>query len=154
MAGLIESRLKTLGIELPDTPAPAGNYVPYVRTGAVLFVSGQLPMWQGKLHFPGKLGLDLDLEQGKAAARLVGLNILAQARAGAGDLDLIRRCVRVGAFVACVEGFTQQPEVVNGISDLLVEVLGDAGRHVRAAVGVNVLPRNASVEADAIFELG
>jgi enamine deaminase RidA (YjgF/YER057c/UK114 family) len=154
MAGLIESRLKTLGIELPDTPAPAGNYVPYVRTGAVLFVSGQLPMWQGELHFPGKLGLDLDLKQGKAAARLVGLNILAQARAGAGDLDLIRRCVRVGAFVACVEGFTQQPEVVNGISDLLVEVLGDAGRHVRAAVGVNVLPRNASVEADAIFELG
>lgn len=153
MAGRIEARLRELGLELPATPAPAGNYVPIVRAGNLLFISGQLPFFQGKLQYPGKVGLDVTLAQAQAAARFVGLNLLAQAKAGAGDLDYIRRCVKIGAFVQCVDGFTQQPEVVNGLSDLMVEVLGDAGRHARAAVGVNALPRNAAVEADAVFEI-
>jgi enamine deaminase RidA (YjgF/YER057c/UK114 family) len=153
MPGVIEARLQALRIELPLAAPPAANYAPFVSVGPLLFIAGQLPMWQGALRYPGTVGAEVDLEQAKAAARLVGLNILAQAKAGLGDLDRIKRCVRIGAFVQCVDGFSQQPEIVNGLSDLLVEVLGEAGRHARAAVGVNALPRNACVEADAVFAI-
>lgn len=154
MAGRIEGRLKELKIELPQAAAPLANYVPTVRTGDLLFVSGQVCQWNGERRFIGKLGGEISLEQGQEAARLCALNILAQAKSAlGGDLDRILRCVRVGAFVNCSADFTQQPQVANGASNLLVEVLGDAGRHTRAAVGVNALPGGVAVEVDAVFEV-
>lgn len=153
MAGQSEVKLKQLGIELPSAPAPAANYVPFVQSGNLLFVAGQIPNWNGELKWIGKVGKDFTVDQGKEAARLVGLNILAQAKAALGDLDRIVRCVKLGGFVNCVDGFEQQPFVINGASDLMVEVLGDKGRHARFAVGVNALPRNVAVEVDAVFEV-
>jgi enamine deaminase RidA (YjgF/YER057c/UK114 family) len=154
MAGQIEKRLKELNIVLPQAPAPAANYVPWTVSGKIVFVAGQLPMAEGALRYAGKVGRDLDMEQGKAAARLVALNLIAQVKAAAGgDLDRVARCVKLGAFVQCPDGFADQPQVVNGASDLMVEVFGEAGKHARFAVGVNALPRNAAVEIDAIFEL-
>jgi enamine deaminase RidA (YjgF/YER057c/UK114 family) len=154
MAGRIEARLKELKIELPEAGAPLANYVPCVRSGDLLFVSGQICQWNGERRFVGKLGREFKLEEGQQAARLCGLNILAQAkRALDGDLDRIVRCVRLGGFVNSMPDFTQQPQVVNGCSDLMVEVLGDAGRHARAAVGVNVLPADVAVEVEAVFEV-
>jgi len=154
MAGRIEARLTELRIELPQAAAPVANYVPAVRSGDLLFIAGQICQWNGERRFIGKLGREISTEQGQEAARLCALNILAQARnALGGDLDRILRCVRVGAFVSCTEDFTQQPQVANGASNLLVELLGDAGRHARAAVGVNALPGGVAVEVDAIFEV-
>ena len=154
MAGHIEARLTELRIELPQAAAPVANYVPAVRSGDLLFIAGQICQWNGERRFIGKLGREISTEQGQEAARLCALNILAQARnALGGDLDRILRCVRVGAFVSCTEDFTQQPQVANGASNLLVELLGDAGRHARAAVGVNALPGGVAVEVDAIFEV-
>lgn len=154
MPGRIEARLQSLKIELPNAAAPMANYVPAVRSGNLLFVSGQICQWNGERRFTGKLGAEIGLEDGKAAARLCGLNLLAQAkRALDGDLDRIVRVVRLGGFVNAVPGFTDQPQVVNGASDLMVEVFGDAGRHARAAVGVGSLPGGAAVEVDAIFEV-
>lgn len=153
MAGQIEARLKELKIELPNAAAPAANYIPFVQSGRLLFIAGQIPFWNGELKFVGKVGKDYDIEQAKAAARIVGLNIIAQARAAVGDLDRIARCVKLGGFVNCIDGFEQQPFVINGASDLMVEVFGDKGKHARFAVGVNALPRNVAVEIDAIFEV-
>ncbi|MCW5750463.1 MAG: RidA family protein [Alphaproteobacteria bacterium] len=153
MAGQIEARLKELKIELPNAAAPAANYVPFVQSGRMLFIAGQIPFWNGELRYVGKVGKDYDVEQAKAAARLVGLNLIAQARAAVGDLDRIMRCVKLGGFVNCVDGFEQQPFVINGASDLMVEVFGDKGKHARFAVGVNALPRNVAVEIDAILEV-
>ncbi len=154
MPGRIEAKLTSLKIELPNAAAPMANYVPAVRAGNLLFVSGQICQWNGERRFTGKLGAEISLEDGKAAARLCGLNLLAQAkRALDGDLDRIVRVVRLGGFVNAVPGFTDQPQVVNGASDLMVEVFGDAGRHARAAVGVGSLPGGAAVEVDAIFEV-
>jgi enamine deaminase RidA (YjgF/YER057c/UK114 family) len=154
MPGRIEARLTELRIELPQAAAPVANYVPAVRSGDLLFIAGQICQWNGERRFIGKLGREISTEQGQEAARLCALNILAQARAAlGGDLDRILRCVRVGAFVNCTEDFTQQPQVANGASNLLVELLGDAGRHARAAVGVNALPGGVAVEVDAIFEV-
>ena len=154
MPGRIEARLKELGIELPQTGEVAGNYVPFVRTGDLLFVAGQLPIWMGERRFAGKLGRDYTIEQGQQAARLCGLNILAFVRSAlGGDLDRIVRCVRLGGFVNSTEDFSDQPQVVNGCSNLMVEVLGDQGRHARTAVGVNVLPFGLAVEVDGIFEV-
>ena len=154
MAGQIEKRLKELNIALPQAPAPAANYVPWAVSGKLVFVAGQLPLAEGALRYAGKVGRDLDLEQGRAAARLVALNLIAQAKAAAGgDLDRVARCVKLGAFVNCVDGFADHPQVINGASDLMVEVFGDNGKHARYAVGVNALPHNAAVEIDAIFEL-
>jgi enamine deaminase RidA (YjgF/YER057c/UK114 family) len=128
--------------------------VPTVRSGDLLFVSGQVCQWNGERRFIGKLGAEISLEQGQEAARLCGLNLLAQAKSAlGGDLDRILRCVRLGAFVNCTADFTQQPQVANGASNLMVEVLGDAGRHARAAVGVNALPGGVAVEVDAVFEV-
>jgi enamine deaminase RidA (YjgF/YER057c/UK114 family) len=152
MTGRIESRLQDLGITLPRAAAPAANYVPYVISGHLLFVAGQLPMEAGQIAVTGTLGAGVSLEVGQRAARLCAVNIIAQAKAALGDLDRVARIVRLGGFVASANGFTDQSKVVNGASDLMVDVFGDAGRHARAAVGVNVLPLGATVEIDAIIE--
>ncbi|WP_096701806.1 RidA family protein [Magnetospirillum sp. 15-1] len=154
MSGPISQRLKQLGIELPTPPAAVANYVPFVMTGNLLFVSGQLPLENGKLAVTGKLGDGVALEDGVRAARLCAINLLAQVRAAAGgDLERIRRLVRLTAFVASAPAFTDQPKVINGASDLMVEVLGEAGRHARVAVGAPSLPLDAAVEIEGIFEL-
>lgn len=149
----IEARLAELGLTLPDAPAPAANYVPFVRSGNLLFVSGQISQGpEGMIR--GKLGTDLDVAQGAAAARSCALALLAQARAGCGgDLDRVKRVVKLTAFVNSAPDFTEQPEVVNGASDLLVEVMGDAGRHSRSAVSAGALPRGVAVEIEGIFEI-
>jgi len=154
MPGRVAARLKELNLALPDAPAPVANYVPAVRAGNVLYISGQIPLEGGKPQFIGKLGRELSVEQGQQAARLFALNVLAQARTAlGGDLDRVVRCVRLGGFVNCLPEFTDQPQVVNGASYLFVAVLGDAGRHARAAVGVASLPRGVAVEVEAVFEV-
>ena len=154
MQGRIDARLEELKVELPNASTPAANYVPYVRTGSLLVMAGQLCQWNGERRFIGKLGRELSVEQGQEAARLCALNLLAQAKAAlAGDLDRIVRCVRLGGFVNSTADFLDQPRVVNGASDLMVEILGDAGRHARTAIGTNVLPFDLAVEVDAIFEV-
>ncbi|HSC19818.1 MAG TPA: RidA family protein [Rhizomicrobium sp.] len=154
MPGKIESRLAELNIKLPEPPAPVASYVPYVVSGNLVFISGQVTMADGGLQYVGSVGKELSLEEGKAAARLCAINALAQLRAAAGgDLDCVKRCVRLGVFVNAVPGFAQHPEVANGASDLIVEVFGDAGRHSRAAVGAGSLPRNVAAEVEAVFEL-
>jgi enamine deaminase RidA (YjgF/YER057c/UK114 family) len=154
MPGRIDTRLKELKIELPNASTPAANYVPYVRTGNLLVMAGQVCQWNGERRFIGKLGREFSVEQGQEAARLCALNLLAQAKVAlAGDLDRIVRCVRLGGFVNSTADFVDQPRVVNGASDLMVELLGDAGRHARTAIGTNVLPFDLAVEVDAIFEV-
>ena len=154
MAGKIEARLKELDIALPTPPAPVASYVPYVVSGNLVFISGQVTLAADGLNFVGIVGKDLSVEQGHAAARLCAINVVAQLKAALdGDLDRVKRCVRLAVFVNAVPGFTQHPEVANGASDLFVEVLGDAGRHARAAVGAGSLPRNVATEVEAIFEL-
>jgi enamine deaminase RidA (YjgF/YER057c/UK114 family) len=154
MAGKIEQRLTELKLELPAAAKPVANYVPVVRTGNQAFVSGQVPAWNGEFKFVGKLGREYTLEEGREAARLCGLNVIAQLRAALdGDLDRVKRCVKLVVFVNSVDDFTDQPKVANGVSDLMVEVFGDAGRHARSAIGVNVLPLDLAVEVEAIFEV-
>jgi enamine deaminase RidA (YjgF/YER057c/UK114 family) len=154
MAGKIDARLGELGIPLPQVAAPAGNYVPAVISGNLLFIAGQLPMKDGQPHYVGKLGRDIEVEDGARGARLCALNILAQARAAlGGDLDRVRRVVRLGGFVNAVPEFGNHPQVLNGASDLMVEVFGEAGRHARAAVGVASLPLRVAVEIEAVFEI-
>lgn len=149
----VEQRLKDLGITLPVPAAAVANYVPFVVTGNLVFVSGQLPLENGKPAVLGKLGAEVSVEDGVRAARLCGLGLLAQLRAAAGDLDRVKRVVRLTAFVASTPDFTDQPKVVNGASDLMVEVLGDAGRHARVAVGAPSLPLNVAVEIEGVFEI-
>ena len=154
MAGIIAARLTELGIELPKVAAPAGAYVPYTLSGKILFVSGQIPMRDGSLTHKGKVGTDVSVEEGHACARVCALNILAQvAAACGGDLDKVARCLKLGGFVNSTATFTDQPEVVNGCSDLMVEVFGERGRHARAAVSAPSLPRGVAVEIEAIFEI-
>lgn len=154
MAGRIDAKLQSLGIELPVPPAPVASYVPYVVSGNLVFVSGQVTIGPKGLECVGVVGRDLTLEQGKAGARLCAVNVLAQLKAACGgDLDRVRRCVKVTGFVNAVPEFGQHPEVVNGASDLFVEVFGEAGRHARAAVGAGSLPRNVGVEVEAVFEI-
>lgn len=151
----IRERLEALGLSLPDPPMPIANFVPFAVTGSLVFLAGQVNEWNGTVPYLGKLGREFDVEQGQAAARLCALNLLTcLERACDGDLDRVRRCVRVGGFVNCMPDFTLAPAVVNGASDLFVAVLGDAGRHARTAVGVASLPRGAAVEVDAVFEIG
>ena len=155
MSGRIEARLAELGIELPQPAAPVANYVPFALSGNLLFIAGQICQWNGQLRFVGKLGAGVGIAEGKEAARLCALNILAHVRtACGGDLDRVRRCLRVGGFVNCTPDFTDMPQVVNGASDLMVEVFGDGGRHARAAVGVSSLPGGVAVEVEATFEIG
>ena len=155
MSGKIEARLKELGIELPQPAAPVANYVPYTVSGNLVFISGQICQWNGELRFVGKLGAAIGIADGREAARLCALNILAHLRvACGGDLDRVRRCLRVGGFVNCTPEFTDMPQVVNGASDLMVAVFGDLGRHARAAVGMSSLPGGVAVEVEATFEIG
>jgi len=154
MTGKIESRLKDLGIVLPTPPAPVASYVPFVASGNLVFISGQVTLAADGLKYVGTVGKELTLEDGKAAARLCAVNVIAQVKAAAGgDLDRVKRCVKVTVFVNAIPGFAQHPEVANGASDLFVEVFGDAGRHARAAVGAGSLPRNVATEVEAVFEL-
>jgi enamine deaminase RidA (YjgF/YER057c/UK114 family) len=153
MAGQIDARLKDLGITLPEPAAPVANYVAAVKTGNLIFVSGQVPVEGGEFKHVGKLGADLAVEEGQAAARLCGINIIAQLKlALGGDLDRVTRVVKLVGFVNSAPDFTQQPQVVNGVSDLMVEVFGDKGRHARAAVSAGSLPVGVSVEVDAVVE--
>ncbi len=154
MSGKIDARLKELGITLPEPPAPVASYVPTVVSGNLVFVSGQVTMSAEGLKYVGKVGADISLEDGKAAARLCAVNVIAQVKAACGgDLDRVRRCVKVGVFVNAVPDFTQHPEVANGASDLFQDVFGDAGKHARAAVGPGSLPRGVAAEVEAVFEI-
>ncbi|MEE8544471.1 MAG: RidA family protein [Alphaproteobacteria bacterium] len=154
MAGEIEARLNELGIELPKAPSAAANYVPYVVTGKLVFVAGQVPFVDGELKYVGQVDTDIALEEAQAAARVCGLNLIAQVKAACdGDLDRVVRCVKLGGFVNSSDGFDRQPWVINGASDLIAEVFGDKGRHARFAVGANALPLGVSVEIDAVFEI-
>ena len=148
-----EQRLAELGLEVPPVAPPAGAYVPAVRTGAYVYTSGQLPLVDGKLVATGKVGAEVSPEQAKELARTCALNGLAAIRAEVGDLARVRRVVKVVGFVASAPQFTAQPGVVNGASELLAEVFGDAGRHARSAVGVAVLPLDAPVEVELLVEL-
>jgi enamine deaminase RidA (YjgF/YER057c/UK114 family) len=154
MSNVIDGRLKELGIVLPQAAAPAANYVPYVISGNLLYLSGQLPMENGKVGVTGHLGKDVDVAGGQRAAELCAINILAQAKAALdGDLSRIKRLIKLNGFVASVPEFTEQHLVINGASNLLANVLGEAGKHARAAVGMAALPFNAAVEIDAILEI-
>ena len=153
MSQAIHNRLKELGIVLPEPSSPAANYVPFVQAGTMLYISGQLPMANGVI-MKGRLGQGAAIEQGQEAAKLCAVNILAQANAAlSGDLGRIVRCVKLGGFVASTADFFDHPKVMNGASDFMVAVLGDAGRHARFAVGVAALPFGAMVEVDAVFEV-
>ena len=154
MTGKIEQRLQELRIELPNAAAPAANYVPFVRVGNLVFVSGQVPFVNGELQYVGRLGENLSVEDGQEAARIDALNLIAQAKAACeGDLDRVTRVVKLGGFVNCTPEFTDHPKVVNGASDLMVDVFGDAGRHARFAVGAPSLPLGVAVEVEATFEI-
>ena len=153
MAEIVVDRLKALGIELPAPAAAAANYIATRRSGDLLVVAGQLPMEAGVVKYKGKLGGGVSVEDGQAAARLCAINILAHVQAACGDLERVVACIRLGGFVACTPDFTDHPKVINGASDLMVAVLGDAGRHARAAVGAPSLPFDAAVEVEGMFEL-
>ena len=143
----VEERLQALGLELPEPAAPAANYVPFVRTRHEVFVSGQVPVKDGKLAFRGKVGTDYTVEEAQEAARLCAINILAVAKAACdGDLNRVKRCVKLGGFVNCTPEFEQHPAVINGASNLAIEIFGDAGRHARVTLGAAALPLNAAVE--------
>ena len=148
-----EQRLSELGLKLPEAPQPVANYVPFLISGDQLFISGQISKDGAGRVLSGLLGGGVSIEDGQAAARHSALNILAQAKAALGGLDSIVQVLRLTGFVACVPGFADQPKVINGASDLLVAVLGDAGRHTRSAVGVASLPLGACVEIDAILKI-
>ena len=150
----ISTTLDDMGIKLPDAAASAGNYVGYVRQGDLVFISGQIPISDGKPQFIGKVPDQISIEQAAEAARLCGINILAQLNAACElDLGRVQRCVKLGGFVNAGPDFSDQPAVVNGCSDLMVAVFGDRGRHARFAVGTSSLPFNVPVEVDAIFEV-
>jgi len=154
MAANVEQSLKDKGIELPQPASPAANYVPYVVTGNLVFIAGQIPLWNDDLLYKGTVGQELSVEEGQAAARACALNIIAQLKAACGgDLDRVVRCIKLGGFVACGPDFTDQPKVVNGASDLIVEIFGEAGKHARFAVGAPSLPLGVGVEVDAVFEI-
>lgn len=154
MANHAESRIAEFNLELPNPAAPAATYVPYRIHNNVVYISGQLPMWNGELKFVGKVGNEFSLEQGQEAARLCALNIIAQLKhACEGNLDRVECCIRLGGFVNCPDSFTDQPKVINGASELMIQVFGEKGLHARAAVGVNTLPLGVAVEIDAMFAL-
>lgn len=152
MSETIEKRLSDLGVTIPAAAAPAANYVPHCRTGNLLFTAGQLPLKDGK-QASGLLGRDVDTATGKEAAKYCAINILAQAKAALGDLEKIRRLVKITVFVASAPDFVEQHLVANGASDFLVAALGERGKHARSAVGTASLPLNAAVEIEAIFEV-
>ncbi|PXA03254.1 hypothetical protein DDZ13_12575 [Coraliomargarita sinensis] len=148
-----EERLNELGIELPAAPAPAGNYVPAYQTGNLLYLSGAICLVNGEMTHTGKVGAERDLAYGQAAARVCALNLLAVAKAYLGDLDKIKQVVHLGGFVNGAPSFSDSPAVINGASDTMVEILGDRGRHTRAAVAVTGLPKDTTVEITAVIEV-
>jgi len=154
MAGTVEKKLAELGIVLPTPTTPVANYIPFVRVGALLFVSGQICLdASGKLVAKGKLGEGVSVEDGQKAARACAINVLAQVKAALGDLDKVKQVARLGGFINSSPSFLEGPKVMNGASDLMVAVLGDKGRHARTTVGVAVLPADAAVEVEGIFEI-
>lgn len=154
MAGTVDARLAEKDIVLPNLSTPAANYVPFVVTGNLVFVSGQVTVWNGELKYQGRLGADYTVDEGYQAARICGLNLIAQLKAACDDdLDRVSGVVKLGGFVNSTADFIQQPQVINGASDLMVEVFGDAGRHARAAVATPTLPSGVAVEVDGVFEI-
>lgn len=154
MAGTVEKKLSGLGITLPSPATPIANYVPFVRTGSLLVISGQICFGaDGKLVARGQLGGGVSIEDGQKAGRACAINLLAQIKAALGDLDKVRRVVRLGGFINSAPGFTDGPKVMNGASDLMVEVFGDKGRHARTTVGVAALPADAAIEVEGMFEV-
>lgn len=149
----IDERLNELDISLPDNPKPLGSYLPYVRAGNLIFMSGVLPLRNGKLIRTGRVGETVSVDEASEDARQVVVNALSVLRAAAGDLEKVSKCVKLNGYVASAADFTDQPKVLNGASDLLFEIFGEAGRHARAAVGVYSLPLNSPVEIDFIFEI-
>ena len=150
----VDARLIALDLKLPDAPSPAANYVPYTVAKGLIFISGQAPVVDGKYQSVGKVGAEVTLESAQMAARLCGLNVLAQLKAAVGgDWSRVKRCVRICGYVSSAPGFYEQPKVLDGASDLMVQVLGDAGKHARSALGVVALRGNAPVVIDAVFEL-
>jgi enamine deaminase RidA (YjgF/YER057c/UK114 family) len=151
---MIEAKLKELAIEIPQISAPAANYLPFVKSGNQIFISGQLPIKDGKVAFTGKVGKEISTEEAIEAARICAINIIANLKeACQGDLNKVKQCVKLGIFVNSIDDFPDQPKVANGASDLMVNVFKDKGRHSRFAIGVSSLPRNVPVEIDAIFEI-
>ena len=153
MTGKIDARLAELGIELPSAASPVANYVPFVVTGNLVFVSGQVTLWDGERKFIGRVGDDFNVDEGYQAARLCGLNMIAQVREACGNLDRVKRVVKLGGFVNATADFTDHPKVINGASDLMVDVFGDNGKHARFAVGAPSLPLGMAVEVDGVFEV-
>jgi len=149
----IDERLNELGISLVNTPKPLGSYLPYVRSGNLIFISGLLPFRNGQLTRTGRVGESVSLDEAKEDARQVVINVLSVLKTAAGDLGKISKCVKLNGYIASAADFTDQPKVLNGASDLLLEIFGEAGRHARAAVGVYSLPLNSPVEIDFIFEI-
>ena len=154
MTSEVEQRLRQAGVTIPNAPSPAANYLPFTRTGNLVFVSGQVPFVDGKLEVTGAVGENASVEDAQGQAKICAINLLAQLKvACGGDLDRVVQVVKLGAFVASADNFFDQPIVVNAASDLMVEAFGDAGRHARFAVGTNALPLNCLVEIDGIFEI-
>ena len=154
MSGKIDARLNELGLELPEATAPIANYVPYTVSGNLVVVSGQVSVRNGKAEYVGKLGAGVSIAEGQEAAKLCALNIIAHLKKACdGDLDKVKRVLRLGGFVNCTPDFTDMPQIVNGASNLMVEVFGEAGKHARAAVGVSSLPLGVAIEVEAMFEL-
>jgi enamine deaminase RidA (YjgF/YER057c/UK114 family) len=154
MAGTVEKKLASLAITLPTPASPIADYVPFVRSGNLLVISGQICFGaDGKLVARGQLGAGVSIEDGQKAARACAINLLAQLKAALGDLDQIKRVLRLGGFINSAPGFTDGPKVMNGASDLMVEVFGDKGRHARTTVGVSALPADAAIEVEGLFEV-
>ena len=154
MMSKVEEKLNKIGVTIPDAPTPAANYLPFTKTGNLVFVSGQVPFVDGKLQITGKVGVDASVEDAQVQARICAINLLAQLKVACDDnLDRVKQVVKLGAFVASANDFHNQPTVVNAASDLMVEAFGDAGRHARFAVGSNALPLGCLVEIDGIFEI-
>ncbi len=154
MPGTVDANLAKLGITLPQAPAPVANYIGFNLVGNLLVVSGQIPLVDGKISTTGKLGAGVSIEDGQAAARVCFINLVAQVKAAVGDLDRVKRVVRLGGFIACGPDFTQHALVMNGASDMAVAVFGEAGRHARSTIGVPSLPGDAAVEVEGMFEIG
>ena len=154
MAGKIEARLAELGITLPEGSVPQANYVPYTISGNLVFISGQVAVLNGEM-ITGKLGANVDIETGQKAARVCALNLISHLKSACGgDLDRVKKCLKLGGFVQGTPDFTSAPAVVNGASDLMVDVFGDTGKHARFAVAVACLPLDTAVEVDGVFEIG
>ena len=149
---MIEDKLKQLGITLPIPPKPAGSYIPVVISGNLAFVSGQIPMQDGKVLYTGKVPSERSIEEAKSAAKMCAINLLAQLKSNLGSLDKITKIIRVSGFVNCTPEFSEQPKIINAASDLFFEIFGEKGKHSRIAVGVSSLPLNSTVEIDMIVE--